>query len=215
MQNDATVERVASATPRLAMILIGYIPILHVIACIAIWFIPQSIAIRATAFVIVLYVLPPLAARIPHIEPGSYSMHLGWWWSQQWQTLFNRLPFLEELLRLVPSLYSMWLRLWGSHIGKLVYWGPRVAILDRGLIDVGDSVVFGASVRISSHLFANGELLIAPVKIGASTIVGGFSLLAPGVVIGENESTPAALVFPPHSVWSGGRRVARRSKNVV
>ena len=142
-------------------------------------------------------------------------MHIGWWWSQQWQTLFNRFPPLEEVLRLVPAAYSMWLRLWGSHIGKFVYWGPGVCVLDRGLLDAGDSVVFGASVRISAHLFANDELLIARVTIGAGSVIGGFGILAPGVVIGENESTPAAMLLPPHSEWRGERRVPRRSNRAV
>jgi hypothetical protein len=200
---------------RIATLLIGYIPLLHVILCIAIWFIPQPIAVRASAFVLTLYLLPPLAARLGRFQPGTYPMHLGWWWSQQWQTLFNRFPFLDEVLRLVPALYSMWLRLWGSHIGKLVYWAPGVRLLDRGLVDIGDSVVVGASVRISGHLFANDELLIARVTIGASSVIGGFSILAPGVVIGENESTPAAMLLPPHSEFRGERRVPRRSVNAV
>jgi hypothetical protein len=181
-------------TRRLAMLLIGYIPLLHVAGCIAIWFIPQSIAVRTVAFVLALYLLPPLAARLTRVAPGTYPMHLGWWWSQQWQTLFNRFPFLEEVLRLLPSVYSLWLRLWGSHIGKLVYWAPGVAIVDRGLVDIGDSVVVGAGVRMGSHYFANDELLIARVTIGAHAVVGAYSTLAPGAVIKENESTPAVRV---------------------
>jgi hypothetical protein len=203
-------------TPRrLAMILIAYVPFLHAAGCIAIWFIPAAVAIRAVSFFAALYLLPPLAARLGRFAPGTYPMHLGWWWSQQWQMLFNRLPFLEELLRLVPSLYSAWLRLWGSHIGKLVYWGPAVSILDRGLLNAGDFVVFGASVRISGHLMTTGELLIAPVTVGASSIVGAYAILAPGVIIGENESTPAAMLLPPHSEWRGDRRVPRRSKSAL
>ena len=204
-----------TAARRVATLLIGYIPLLHVILCVAIWFIPQTIAVRAIAFVLTLYLLPPLAARLGRFESGTYPMHAGWWWSQQWQTLFNRFPFLEEVLRLVPALYSKWLRLWGSHIGKLVYWAPDVRLLDRGLVDIGDSVVVGASVRISGHLFANDELLIARVTIGASSVIGGFSILAPGVVVGENESTPAAMLLPPHSEFRGERRVPRRSVNAV
>lgn len=177
------------------MLLFGYIPLLHALACIAMWFLPQSLAIRAITFIAMLYLLPPIAARLAHVREGKYPMHLGWWWSQQWQTLFNRFPFLDEVLRLLPSVYSLWLRLWGSHIGGLVYWAPRVAIIDRGLIDVGDNVVVGAGVRIGSHYFANGELLIARVRIGANAVVGAYSTLAPGAIIKENESTPAVRVI--------------------
>jgi len=180
---------------RIVMLLFGYIPLLHVVACIAIWFIPQPLTIRAIAFVLTLYAIPPLAARLAPVHPGTYEMHLGWWWSQQWQTLFNRFPFLDEVLRLLPSVYSMWLRLWGSHIGGLVYWAPDVRIIDRGLIDVGRNVVVGAGARIGSHYYANGELLIARVTIGANAVVGAYSTIAPGAVIKENESTPALRVI--------------------
>ncbi len=197
-------------TTRLAMLLIAYIPLLHVAGCIALCFLHVSFGLLA------LYAIPPLASRIGRFQPGTYAnMHFGWWWSQQWQTLFNRFPQLEELLRLVPSLYSMWLRLWGSQIGRLVYWAPGVSILDRGLLRIGDSVVLGASVRIIGHLFTNDELLIAPVTIESSAVVSGYSILAPGVVIGENESTPASLLLPPHSEWRGEKRVVRRSKHAL
>jgi len=204
-----------TTTRRILVLLIGYIPLLHAAACIAIWFIPQSIAVRASVFVVALYVVPPLAARLGRFEPGTYPMHIGWWWSQQWQTLFNRFSFLEEVLRLLPSVNTMGLRVSASHIGRLAYWAPAVAIVNRGLVDIGESAVIGAGVRIGSHLFTNDELLIARVTIGANAVIGAFSILAPGVIIGESESTPAALLLPPHSEWRGDRRVPRRSRNAV
>jgi len=208
-----------STSRRLAMLVIGYVPLFQVIISIALFFTPVPLLHRALAFVAWLYLVPPLCSRMAAVAPGTYTANeppfLGWWWSQQWQTLFNRLPLLEEVLRILPSVYSLWLRLWGSRIGSLVYWGPGVSIVDRGLIDVGDSVVFGAGVRIGAHLFANDELLIARVKVESRAVVGAYSILAPGVVIGEGESTPAALLLPPHSEWRGEQRVKRRSKNAV
>lgn len=224
---DASLDRVPEiALPvsrRLAMLLMGYIPLLHAAGCAALFFLPQSLAIRVAAFLFALYVLPPLVARITlaaaPLAPRVHGIHergfLVWWWTQQWQTLFNRLPLLEEILRLVPSLYSAWLRLWGARVGALVYWGPGVAILDRPLTIVGDQAMFGAGVRMAAHLvnrLPGGavEVTIAPVTVGSASIVGAYSLLGPGVTIGDGESTPAALPMPPHSEWRGNRRVARR-----
>ena len=62
--------------------------------------------------------------------------------------LFLRFPVLEEILRLVPGLYSLWLRAWGSRIGKLTYWAPQTSYSIAGCLDIGDHVVFGAGVRI-------------------------------------------------------------------
>ena len=60
----------------------------------------------------------------------------------QLQVLYSAFP----ALRLVPGLYSAWLRLWGSRVGRAVYWTPQVKITDRGLLKVGDGVVFGHRV---------------------------------------------------------------------
>ncbi len=227
MQDASSIEPVpVIALPvsrRLAMLVMGYVSLLHLLGCVALLFVPQTPAVRIGAFLAALYLLPPLVARITlavaPLEPRVHGIHergfLVWWWTQQWQTLFNRIPQLEELLRLVPSLYSAWLRLWGSRVGKLVYWGPGVTILDRPLMIIGDQAMFGAGVRMIAHIVnrtADGrvDVTIAPVTIGSTAIVGAYSLLGPGVIIGEGESTPAALPMSPHSEWRGGRRIARR-----
>jgi hypothetical protein len=56
---------------------------------------------------------------------------------------------------------------------------------------------------------ANGELelILAPVKIGARAIVGGYSLLTAGTEIMPGECLQALLVSPPFTRWKDGRRV--------
>src|SRR5688500_8091359 len=99
MQDASSIEPVpVIALPvsrRLAMLVMGYIPLLHLVGCAALIFVPQTLAMRAGAFIAGLYLIPPLVARITFaiapLEPRVHGIHergfLLWWWTQQWQTL--------------------------------------------------------------------------------------------------------------------------------
>ncbi|MGB0775723.1 MAG: acyltransferase, partial [Akkermansiaceae bacterium] len=137
-----------------------------------------------------------------------------WWASMQSQMLFARLPMLEEVLRLIPGLYSFWLRLWGSQIGRLTFWSPGTVILDRGFLSIGDDVVLGAGVRFNPHVIRKNdhgelELQLSPVQLGDRVSIGGYSLLTAGTVIPDDETTRAYLLSPPFSEWKEGRRIKR------
>jgi hypothetical protein len=205
---------------RAAMILMGILPLLHAALSLT----PAAIVLMGgqrwlLAFTpLFLYVLPPLIVRLVTwfrplpaglIDLAS-PMFLRWWFTAQWQVVFARLPWLEELLRLVPTLYSAWLRLWGSKIGALVYWTPGVVILDRSLVVLGDRVVFGAGVRLNSHVIApiggRRSLILAPITIGTDALVGGYSTLLPGCVIAAGEVTDAFRTVHPFTHVEGGRR---------
>jgi len=84
-----------------------------------------------------------------------------------------------------------------SRIGKPTYWSPRNSILDRGFLDFGDNVVFGAGVKLNPHVIENGKLLLAPITIGGRAAIGGYSLLTAGTVISPGEECRAFLNFPP------------------
>ena len=205
---------------RAAMILIGFVPLLHATLSAA----PVALVLmgRPRWLLILsplaLYVLPALVVRLVTwarplpaglIDLAS-PMFLRWWFTAQCQIVFLRLPWLEELLRLMPALYSAWLRLWGSTIGALVYWSPGVVILDRSLVTLGDRVVFGAGVRLNPHVIApvagRRALILAPVTIGSDALIGGYSTLLPGCVIAPREVTAAFRTVHPFTHVEGGRR---------
>lgn len=193
-----------SALTRALMVALGLVPLAHLLAVVAaaLW-VPAGPATRAFVAVAVLYLLPPLAARagalVRPLPRGEVDLDdpgfLAWWFSAQWQVVFNRLRFLEEALRLLPGAYSAWLRLWGADVGSLVYWSPGVELLDRSLLEVGDRVVLGAGVRAAGHVLLPGpdgraRLLVGPVKIGCGALVGAYSVLTPGVEIREGSISP-------------------------
>jgi hypothetical protein len=158
-----------------------------------------------TFLILYIYLLPPLLFRALHLfytfVPGGYRLSdselLIWWYGAQLQLLFARLPFLEELLRILPFVYSAWLRLWGAKIGKLVYWSPRIEILDRNLIEIGDRTVVGYGAKFSSHLINKEKIFLAKISIGADALIGGDTKIAPGCEIADHAIVPALSVLMP------------------
>ena len=212
---------------RLRMVALGYVPFLHLSTVAATFVLPLaggSPLPWSLLSLAVLYLVPPLACRLASsITPapdGTFELDtrefLRWWFLAQWQVIFNRFPVLEEALRMVPGLYSQWLRLWGSRIGSLVYWSSGVTMLDRSYLDIGDRVVFGAGVVVSPHNLAPEasrrlKLLVSTVSVGDDTMVGGQAILAPGVRIASEEMIPAFQRLAPFTTWEGGKRLRRGS----
>lgn len=136
-------------------------------------------------------VLFPLKEGASHLVGDAYS---SWWGGHQLQLPFVALPALEMPLKMVPGLFSLWLRCWGSRIGKGVYWTPWVEVVDRGMLDVGDGVVFGHRVGIYGHLIkptrTNLLLFAKRVTVGDGAFVGAGAVLLPGCVIEAGAVVP-------------------------
>lgn len=206
---------------RLALLLLNFLPLIHLALVVVLLAWPWAAAgWRVLGALAALYLLPPLLARgllltrpfrDTHIALDSPDF-LRWWALWCLQALFCRWPCLEEGLRLVPGLYSVWLRFWGARIGRLTYWAPGLLILDRPFLEIGDDVMFGAGVRLNPHVIApdeNGriQLLLAPVNIGDGALIGGYALLTAGAEIPPGECTRAYLISPPFSRWKNGKRL--------
>jgi hypothetical protein len=149
-----------------------------------------------------LYLFPLAAYRIHQylfplregVEVVSERRYCRWWGSYQIQVIYYVLPQLEWVLRQIPGAYSAWLRLWGSRIGRGVYWSPNVEVLDRGLVEVGDHVVFGHKAKLISHVACpkRGRMIVyvKRIRIGSRSFVGAFSGLGPGAQIGDEVFLP-------------------------
>ncbi len=220
MKDDAAKMADLGPGKCLLILLLNSIPFFHALLVMGLFFYPwERVWIRCLSGIGCLYLLPPVVARIfgiimpikrSRIAVGSRE-YFTWWALANMQMIFCRLPFLEELLRLIPGVYSNWLRLWGAKIGCLTYWAAGTKILDRQCLEVGNNVVFGAGVRINAHVLVKNdagqlELLLAPIKIGDNVIVGGYSLLTTGTEIANGEFTKALLTSPPFSHWENGSR---------
>jgi hypothetical protein len=160
-------------------------------------------SVSAVMAVFMLYGFAPLAYRL---HRRLWPLHQGlsrldrpvyspWWGAHQIQLFYDAFPALEALLRLIPGAYSAWLRAWGSRIGRRVHWTPRVDITDRGLLEVGDDVIFGHLVGCYAHVVdrRGGRLMLysKPIRIGAGAFIGAGSRLGPGARIEPGSYLPA------------------------
>mgnify|MGYP001367813620 CR=1 FL=1 len=213
----------------LLLLIINYIPLIHLIMClIPFYTVNFSFSVKFIIALSFLYLLPPILAILVISTFGLPKGKLKvpsknffvWWFLFQLQVIFVRFPFLEELLRIIPGCYSLWLRLWGAKIGKLTFWSPGVAILDRSYLRIGDNVMFGASVRLNPHVLDRNkkkhlELLVDYIFIEDDVLVGGYSLVTTGCQIKKGEIFKATLMLPPYSLYQDQKRIKGESRGVI
>jgi hypothetical protein len=176
------------------------------LVCIA----PYSPILSAVAVMFSIYGIPLLVHRwhqwqYPVPEGISYPsdrVYNPWWGSHQIQAIYIAIPLLEAVLRLIPGVFSLWLRLWGAKIGRNVYWTPGLEIADRGLLEIGDRAVIGHRVGIYAHIIKPRRqklmLYVKRVKIGNDTFVGAGSHLSPGVIIHDGTYLAAGTNLYPN-----------------
>ena len=163
-----------------------------------------------------IYLVPPLACRLALLlfgKPHGRALtqhdraYKVWWFTYQWQVLFNRLPWLDEILRLVPGLYALWIFLWGGRASPLVYWAPGALVVDRPLLVVQRGAVIGAGAGLSGHsgtLAPDGSFRIdiGTAHIGRGAIMGVRSGLSAGE-LASGQMLPAGRMIKPFTRWDG------------
>lgn len=172
-------------------------PALHFLAilCSIICFAKNPSGFSILPIFAAIYLFPLIAFRVLGVffpvKQGKSDLakdkYSPWWGGHQIQLLFYVAPQLEALLRVIPGAFSLWLRLWGSKVGKNTYWTPNVEIDDRSMVVIGDNVLFGHKVELVSHVVGgkkgNFSLYSKNVVIGDGAFVGAGSRLAPGAEI--------------------------------
>lgn len=171
-----------------------------------------------------LYLVPPLLGRLVLLlfgrPAGAYTQNQKgyriWWVLTQLQTPFNRLPFLEELLRLVPALYPLWIALWGGRLSPFAYVAPGVVITDRYLIRVERRAVLGFRCTLVGHMAVRNEAgrwlaVVAAPTVEDSAIVGGDAGLGPGATLLSGALLPSGRRVGPFDSWPRGPAPAREA----
>ena len=211
----------AGAKPSGYSLGLNFLPLLLLLGGAGVlWFVDGAMARIGTALAWV-YILPPLAGRVAMALFGApEGESLGqearaykvWWFLTQLQVLFNRFGFLEELLRMVPGLYALWLNAWGARVSPVVYWGPGAVVVDRQAARVARGAVIGTRAVLAGHLAVKDSsgafrVTLAPVEIGKGALIGAYAGIGPGCRVAAGEEVPAAAFLRPFTQWTGGRRV--------
>lgn len=191
---------------RKAMIFFGFIHLAFISATLY-EFVVQPTFTHFVLILFAIYLFPIAIFRlqnsiVPLKEDKVVFMGSGfcpWWGAHQIQQVYSAIPFLEGVLRIIPGVYSFWLRLWGSKIGKQVYWTPRIEIVDRSLLEIGDYVIFGHRAATSSHIIKQSEgkliLQVGKVRLGKNVLIGAGARLGPGTIVADNISIPINTIL--------------------
>ncbi len=196
-------ETAATFFPALHLLIIGVL--------VASTFISFS-WLKLSLLPMVIFVLPLLLWRIfalffPIREGVSYvgrreAVANSWYISNRLQIFFISFSFFERMLMLFPGAFSFWLRLWGSKIGTGIFWSPGVQVFDRTALKLGNFVIFGNDVTLSGHIVkrTHERILVyyKPLTIGARSLVGYASHVAPGVCIAEKAQVEAGTRLYPN-----------------
>jgi hypothetical protein len=210
-------ERTAER-PTLFTLALNYLPLgqLATGAALIVGFAP-SIVCAIIAALLWLYLLPPIVCRLtllvfgrPHGRGLSQQdrPYKVWWFIYQWQIVFNRLPWLEEILRLTPGLYALWMGLWGGRVSPVVFWAPGALVIDRPLVVVERGAIIGAGAGLAGHAGTIGpdgayRIDVAPAHVGAGAMMGARSGLAAGAELAAGVMLPAGRMIKPFTRWDG------------
>lgn len=205
------------AATSLFMLATMWVPLALIAAVVACWLlVPWGVWQRGAAATAMLVIVPPLLSRLltAGLQPGQYDISSlnfkRWWLSMQLQILFSRIPLIEELIRLVPGCYNLWLWLWGSRVALTVFWAPGSRVLDRGMLDIAGTTVIGTGCILSGHVLNRegdgSALTLGRIVIDRGAVLGVESAIGPGVHIHTNETVLARTAMRPFSSWRDGRR---------
>jgi hypothetical protein len=211
----------AGTRPSAYSLALNFLPAIYVAGGAMLVWISDGTVMRCAVTLAWLYLVPPLVARLaiaafgmPHGEllTQETRAYRVWWFLTQLQVVFNRFAFLEELLRLIPGAYPLWLNMWGAKVSLKVYWGPGALVVDRYALRVGSAVVVGTRSVLSAHLGVKDErgefcVTLAPVEIGSGVLIGAYAGIGPGCRIASGEEVTAAAFLRPFTYWVHGQRV--------
>ena len=167
----------------------------------------QGVAIGFGIMIWCLLVLMILSIFGAILRPKSESAQAPTesWLTISWafMSLFQRLA-LPSLQHLVPSFIgNMYFSMMGMKIGK----GAQIVspnINDCYMVEVGERTIIGGSAVINGHLYEKDGIHLSKVKIGSKCVIGTYSQINPGCVIGDKAVIASRAVLPKHTVVPAG-----------
>jgi len=173
---------------------------LIIISLLSIKVINETNILNISTLLFSIYLLPPLLYRISSLiipikigtqKFGPKEEPSGWMVAHRIQMIYMIIPFFERALNSLPEIYSIWLRLWGSKIGRMVYWAPDVVLLDRTHLNIGSHNFIGGS-KLSSHIAiprtdGSLEIVFEPIHIGSKVFIATQCNIGPGTKIKDKE----------------------------
>lgn len=151
-----------------------------------------------------------IRASLRPVNEGYYDMdpsnpNVGNWMLNASLTAMGR--YLVGFLPLgQPGLASHVLRIIGARMGRNAI---ASSIIDPPLVEMGDGSVAGGGSIISGHALDGKKIYVGKVKVGRNVLIGGNTIVLPGVEIGDGaviaamSLIPKKTKIPPRTVWMG------------
>jgi len=142
-----------------------------------------------------------LPTKIVPFKGGYYTIYALPWFVHNALFYLVRFTFLP-FVTLTP--FGIWfLKAMGMKIGRHAFINTEY-ISDPQLITLGDDAALGGSVRIFAHHGGGGNLVIAPVVIGARATIGLGATVMGDVIVGEGATVlPNSVLLPGSRVGAG------------
>lgn len=121
-------------------------------------------------------------------------------------TLKHPVYKLLDIFNISP-LKSLYLKLIGCKIGKNVFLAGGEYIIDPCALEIGENTMIGGKTIITSHL-AEDKFIVKKVKIGKNCLIGGASLILPGVIIEDNVVVGARSLIIKDQLLKKGKTYA-------
>jgi len=108
----------------------------------------------------------------------------------------------------LPPVKVMFLKMIGCKIGKNVVLAADEWIFDPYVTEIGDNTTIGARTIITGHIGEGGRVYIKKVRIGNMVLIGGDSMILPGVTIEDNVVVGAKSLVLKDQVLKQGKMYA-------
>ncbi len=145
----------------------------------------------ATSFIIVAGALSRLTRHA--VLPGRFPRDVGHavygprrLYALCWTAVYYCGPIYHVVLA-VPLLKRLIFRLFGYRGSLDFQTYPDTWLRDLPLLTIGEGAYLSNKATISPNMcLRNGKIIVLPVSIGAGTMIGHLTMIAPGVVIGRD-----------------------------
>lgn len=175
-----------------------------------------TVYLTYATLMVILVLLSKLARLFLRGKTGRLESKVnlfGWAlqdWSYQVGLRLSHMVFLYPLLPgQIHGLFGLRRRKGTSLLGSFY---------DIDLLDIGRHCMVGTGATLAAHVVEDGVVKRAPIRVGDHSTVGAFTLVAPGVTIGENvvvaaySFVPKHAILEPNTVYAGvpARKIADR-----
>ncbi|KAL2069947.1 hypothetical protein VTL71DRAFT_14627 [Oculimacula yallundae] len=140
-------------------------------------------------------------------KEGEYPLYgvyyYRWWLAERFVNLVDMVSIAQTPL--LPAL----MRCMGARVGNHCHIGVNYAGPAFDLVTIGDDVVFGSDVVLTTSWVERGRLIVAPINIGSDVHVGsnsvleGHTAIEAGGELGPMSMLPEYSVIPTGEKWVG------------